>query len=115
MQLAVEKYFLRERDRARQSYQPTSPIFIEQEIGLKAHIDRDTPLFLTLRDRAGEAKVTAMPPPGGRDDSIFRIIIVGPRNSDPYPDHGDAIEALGRHFGFALERTRCFPYQRGDS
>jgi hypothetical protein len=40
------------------------------------------------------------------------MIIVGPDNADPYPEHRPAIEALGRHFGISLERSRCFPYQR---
>ncbi len=70
------------------------------------------PLFLTLRDSDGAALVTAMLPPGGKEDSAFRMIIVGPDNGDPYPTQEPAIEALGRHFGLSLERSRCFPYQR---
>jgi hypothetical protein len=53
-----------------------------------------------------------MLPPGGKEDAAFRVIVVGPDNGDPYPEHGPAIEALGRHFGLSLERSRCFPYQR---
>jgi len=34
-----------------------------------------------------------------------------PSNADPYPPKG-AIKALAKHFGIALERERCFPYQR---
>jgi hypothetical protein len=37
---------------------------------------------------------------------------VGRGNLDPYPDHGDAVESLGRHFGVTLDRQRCFPYRR---
>jgi hypothetical protein len=113
MQHAVEKYYQRERERSRARYQPTSRVFIEQEIGLKAHLARDMPLFLTLRNRDGEGLVTAMLPPLGREDPSFRIIIVGAANGDPYPKYGEAIAALGRHYGLTLDRARCYPYQRG--
>jgi hypothetical protein len=112
MHHAVEKYFVREMEKAAHSYRPASKTFVEQEIGLKAHVQREMPLFLTLRDSDGAALVTAMLPPGGKSDAAFRIIIVGDDNEDPYPAHGSAIEALGRHFGIALERSRCFPYRR---
>jgi hypothetical protein len=112
MQHAVEKYFRKERERAIQSYRPTSAIFIEQEIGLKAHLAREMPLFLTLRSDDGTPLVTAMLPPRGRDDAGFRPILVGPRNADPYTEHADAIRALAQHFRIALDRARCFPYRR---
>jgi hypothetical protein len=70
------------------------------------------PLFLTLRDENGQALVTAMLPPGGKRDQDFGCIIVGPGNSDPYPDHADAIKALGTHFALTLDRARCYPYRR---
>lgn len=113
MEHAVEKHFLRLKVESKARYKPTSQSFIERDIGLKAHFERDTPLFLTLRNRDGDAKVTAMLPPGGWDDPMFRKIVVGPNNGDPYPDHGEAIEALGGHFGLTLERSRCYPYDRG--
>ena len=113
MQHAVEKHFRREQERAAQSYKPVSNAFIEQDIGLKDHVAREMPMFLTLRDMDGKGLASAMLPPGGRDDRGFRIIIVGPQNADPYPEQGDAIAALGLHFGLVLERSRCFPYQRG--
>ena len=53
------------------------------------------PLFLTLRDNEGNGLATAMLPPGGKDNPGFRKIIVGRGNSDPFPDHKDAINALG--------------------
>ncbi len=112
MHHAVEKHFCREMEKATRSYQPISKTFFEQEIGLKAHIRREMPLFLTLRDTDGAALVTALLPPGGKADAAFKVIIVGASNGDPYPEHGPAIEALGRHFGITLERSRCFPYQR---
>ena len=105
----VEKYFRLEREKAVQSYQPVSKSFIEQDIGLNAHIQRAMPLFLTLRDQDGKALVTAMLPPGGRSDAGARCIIVGPGNADPYPIEGEAIKALGAHFGLTLERERCYP------
>ena len=50
---AVEKYFLREVEEARASYRPTSTVSFEQNIGLRAHMERTMPMFLTLRDRDG--------------------------------------------------------------
>jgi hypothetical protein len=113
MKHAVEKYFRREHEKAVGSYRPASAAFIERDIGLGAHVQATMPWFLTLRDAEGSALATAMLPPGGKDDSGFRIIIVGPSNSDPYPAHGPAIAALAAHVGFALAHDRCFPYARG--
>ena len=110
---ALEKYFRREHDQAARNHKPLTTVFIEQDIGLKDHIRRTMPMFLTLRDMDGKALASAMLPPGGHEVSGFRIIIVGPRNADPYPAHGDAIAALGQHFALTLDRARCFPYQRG--
>jgi hypothetical protein len=70
------------------------------------------PLFLTLRENNGDALVTAMLPPRGHDDPTFRIIVVGPNNGDPYPDHEAAIHALADHFDIALDREHCYPYAR---
>jgi len=113
MQHAVEKYFRRERDKARASFVPPSTVFIEQEIGLNAHIQRSMPLFLTLRDDEGKPLATAMLPPGGVEDHGFRPIIVGFANADPYVEHSDAIQALADHFSLDLARSRCFPYRGG--
>ena len=112
MRHAVEKYFRREETKARESYQPQSAGSIERDIGLKAHVQRAMPMFLTLRDHEGNALATAMLPPGGDDDLAFGTIIVGAGNSDPYPEHGTAIEALGQHLGIMLSRERCYPYKR---
>lgn len=38
-------------------------------------------------------------------------IVVGRRNSDPYPDHGDAIEALAAAISTPLPDS-CYPYPR---
>jgi hypothetical protein len=113
MRHKVEKYFLQEKDEATKSFRPASSVLFEQEIGLRAHIQRAMPLFLTLRDGDGNALVTAMLPPGGQDRDGFRSIIVGVANADPYPAHGQSIEALGSHLGLTLDRASCFPYGRG--
>lgn len=110
MRHAVDQYFARAEEQARASYAPADALGIERDIGLKAHIARSMPLFLTLRADDGEALATAMLPPEGRPERHFRVIIVGPGNADPYPDHGDAIAILGAHFGMDLPRDRCFPY-----
>ena len=89
-----------------------SKVSFEQEIGLKAHIQREMPLFLTLRDEDGTPLATAMLPPNGQDDRSFRPIIVGAGNADPYPEQGESIRALAQHFGMTLERSRCYPYRR---
>ncbi|HEX3412425.1 MAG TPA: hypothetical protein VHT00_11945 [Stellaceae bacterium] len=112
MSHAVEKFFRKEEERAIQSFQPASKVYFEQEIGLKAHVQREMPLFLTLRDDEGNPLVTAMLAPGGRDDRSFRPIIVGIANADPYVEQADAIRALGQHYGLSLERSRCYPYRR---
>ena len=107
---AVEKHFTEAQERAATSYVPPPGPFIERDIGLKAHIQRAMPIFLTLRDGEGNALVTAMLPPGDHDEGTFRPVIVGRANIDPYPDHADAVKALGEHFGLVLDRGRCFPY-----
>jgi hypothetical protein len=112
MRHAVEKYFRQDQDAAATTYQPDATAFFEREIGLKAHIQREMALFLTLRDDEGNALATAMLPPAGKDNGKVRTVIVGPENSDPYPTEGEAIQALADHFGIALERARCFPYHR---
>ena len=112
MHHAVDKYYRREQEKAAQSFRPRSSVFFEQEIGLKDHIQKEMPLFLTLRDDEGNGLATAMLPPRARDDRSFRTIIVGRENSDPYLQYGDAIKALGRHLGVMLERSRCYPYRR---
>lgn len=113
MNHTVEKYFKQAYEQAARSYvPPRSAHYIEQNIGLKAHVQRVMPMFLTLRDPEGNALVTAMLPPSGKDERSFKPIIVGFDNSDPYPEHGDAIRQLGRHFGLSLDAARCYPYRR---
>ncbi|MET0192418.1 MAG: hypothetical protein ABW200_03495 [Hyphomicrobiaceae bacterium] len=111
---AVERYFAQAREQAAETYvPPAGHRVIEQNIGLKAHIQRAMPMFLTLRDNEGTALVTAMLPPSGQSEREFRPIIVGRGNSDPYPEHSEAIKALARHYGLTLDPARCFPYRRG--
>jgi hypothetical protein len=114
MSHAVEKFFTEAHDRATKSYVPpaTARVF-EQNIGLKAHVQKSMPLFLTLRNNEGKALVTAMLPPSGRDDKAFRPIIVGPDNADPYVEHAEDIRKLGQHYKLTLDPVRCFPYRRG--
>jgi hypothetical protein len=112
MRHAVEKYFRREWEKAAESFRPLTSVFIEQDIGKAAHIRREMPFFLTLRDAEGTPLVTAMLPPGGRRDRSFGCIIVGPNNADPYKQHADAIEALADHFDIPLDRAHCYPYRR---
>jgi hypothetical protein len=111
MQHAVERYFREEWQKAAESYRPPPGALFEQEIGLKAHIQRTMPRFLTLRDSEGNGLATAMLPPEDCTGD-FRIIIVGPSNADPYATESEAIRALGEHFGLTLDRARCYPYRR---
>lgn len=108
MRHAVEKHFLSAQQRARRSYVPGQGL--ERDIGLKAHLARTMPVFMTLRADDGSGLATAMLPPGPGPSGDFTIIIVGPDNADPYPDHADAIEALARHVRIPLPRIRCYPY-----
>lgn len=111
MRHAVDKFFRRFEAAARESYRaPAGGPTFEQAIGLKDHIARTMPLFLTLRSDAGEGLATAMLPPEGRNQVNFKIVIVGPDNGDPYIEHEPAIEALGQHYGLPLPREECFPY-----
>jgi len=111
MDHAVAKHFVRAQEKAVESYKPTSPVYIEQNFGLKAHIQREMPLFLTLRDAESSGLATAMLPPRGEKNPAFRIIIVGKSKSDPYLEHRAAIEALGKHFSLTLNRLDCYPYR----
>ena len=113
MQHAVEKHFRRAHEQASQGYRPAPGPYVEQDIGRAAHIRRAMPVFVTLRDAEGNALATAMvPQPAGQDSLACNPMVVGPGNGDPYPEHGDAILAFGRHFGFTLDRARCYPYRR---
>ena len=114
MDHAVEKHFRRAYEQAWRAYRPAPGPFVEQDIGRAAHIRRTMPVFLTLRDAEGAALATAMLPPqqAGRDGPPLCPMIVGPGNIDPYPEHWEAIRSLGRHFGLALDRIRCYPYGR---
>lgn len=108
---AVDKHYRRFDAAARESYRapPGVPSF-EQAIGLKDHVARVMPLFLTLRASDGEGLATAMLPPEGRNQVNFRIVIVGVENADPYENYAPAIEALARHYGLDLPRETSFPY-----
>ncbi len=110
MRHAVEKHYRRERERAVETFHPTTTVFIEQDINKEAHIRRSMPLFLTLRNDDGKPLVTAMLPPKGKGSG--GCIVVGPGNADPYAQYSAAIAALGNHFRITLDRTSCYPYRR---
>jgi len=115
MRHAVDKHFRRAHEQASQDYRPAPGPYFEQDIGRAAHVRRAMPVFLTLRDRDGNALATAMLPPEQAAvlaDPACSPMVVGPGNSDPYPEHRAAIEDLGRHFGLVLDRARCYPYGR---
>jgi len=113
MDHAVEKYFKQAYDDAVLTYQPPSGVpAMEQNIGLKEHVERVMPRFLTLRNNEGTALVTAMLPRTGHDEDDMRPIIVGKTNGDPYLDYEVAIDALGRHVDMDLNPQLCFPYRR---
>ena len=114
MRHAVEKHFRRAHEQASQAYRPAPGPFVEQDIGRAAHVRRTMPVFLTLRDGEGNALATAMLPPrhAGRDVPAIDPVVVGPANSDPYPEHGEAIRTLGERFRLTLDRARCYPYRR---
>jgi hypothetical protein len=107
---AVAKHFLREMKTASENFKPTSSVSFEENIGRAAHIQREMPFFLTLRNSDGAGLVTAMLPPGGRASAAVKMMVVGPGNRDPYLEHEAAIQALGLHFGLTLDRATCFPY-----
>jgi hypothetical protein len=110
MRHAVDKHFRRFSAAAHEAYRaPPGAATFEQSIGLKAHVARSMPLFLTLRADDGEGLASAMLPPLGRKQANFTIVIVGPFNSDPYVAHADAIGALAAHFSIDLPREGCFP------
>jgi hypothetical protein len=112
MRHAVDKYFLRSQEAARKLYRPPPGAGIERDIGLKAHIERLMPRFLTLRADDGAGLATAMLPPiAAANAKGFRVILVGPENGDPYAAHADAIEALAKHVGYPLPREACYPYK----
>ena len=113
MDHAVEKYFAQAYEQAARTYVPPRGPEFERNIGLKAHIQRVMPLFLTLRDGEGNALATAMLPPAGQDERSFKPIVVGPGNDDPYPEHGEAIRKLAEHYKLTLDPARCYPYRRG--
>jgi hypothetical protein len=110
---AVDKVYLRAEDAARATYRPGPGL--ERDIGLKSHITRSMPLFLTLRDGDGTPHVTAMIPhqrEADPQDWTVRPILVAHANKDPYPRFAEPIDALARHLGRPLRADECYPYRR---
>ena len=102
MNHAVEKYFLQAHEHAAKTYvPPKTRSYIEQNIGLKAHIQRAMPRFLTLRDGEGNALVTAMLPPEGQDERNLQADHRRLRQQRPLPGarrgHPQARRALRFH------------------
>lgn len=111
MRHAVDKHFRRHLAGALESYRaPAGAPTFEQSIGLKDHVARAMPLFLTLRSSDGDGLASAMLPPEGRNQVNFRTVIVGPENADPYVTEAEAIAALGAYYHLDLKREDCFPY-----
>ena len=111
MRHAVEKYFRREWEKASKSFKPLTSVFFEQDIGLAAHIQREMPFFLTLRDEEGTPLVTAMLPSGGRRDRSFGL---HHRRAGQYRSLQAARRcdrALAEHFDMPLDRAHCYPYR----
>lgn len=113
MDHAVDRYFKSAYQDALDSYVPPVGLSrIEQNIGLKGHIARAMPKFLTLRDNEGTPCVTAMLPPDNEQSRAMAPIIVARKNSDPYVMFSDAIDALSSHIGEPLDPSVCYPYRR---
>ena len=106
----VDRHFAAAEREARESYRPGQGI--ERDIGLKDHIRRTMPHFLTLRTGDGGAHVTAMLVLSKAQEGVFSAVIVGRRNSDPFELFEPEIEALGAHYGLTLNPERCYPYGR---
>jgi hypothetical protein len=113
MSHAVERFFREAQEKAVASYTPPPGLQRwEQNIGLKAHISRSMPIFLTLRNPDGAGLITAMLPPAGLTAEQYRPVLVGPNNADPYRDYPMAINILAQHFKVELDPVRCYPYRR---
>ena len=111
MNHTLENNFREAYETAASLHSPAKSVrFVEQNIGLKAHIQRTMPMFLTLRAKDGTPVVTAILPPSGRDERSFRPIVIGPANTNPYPKYGAAIRTLGERFGLALDPSRSYRY-----
>lgn len=54
---AVAKHFVRERKKAEASFKPASSVSFEGNIGRDAHVQREMPLFVTLRNQDGKSVV----------------------------------------------------------
>ena len=113
MRHAVEKYFRKEQDKATQSFRPISKVYFEQEIGLKAHIQREMPLFLTLRDDGRHAaRYRDAAARAGATTAAFARSSSGPAMPIPIRSRAMRFARSAQHYGMTLERARCYPYRR---
>ena len=101
MQHAVEKHFRQAREHAKMSYVPPSGAYIEQDIGLKAHLQRVMPVLLTLRDQDGNGLATAMLPPASQDVRSVRPVSSGLETVTH-------TRSMGQRFGFWVRTSGVF-------
>ena len=109
MSHTLENNFREVYEAAARLHTPSKSVrFVEQNIGLKAHIQRTMPMFMTLRAKDGTPLVTAILPPVGQDERSVRPLVIGSANTNPYAKHGAAIRKLGEHYGLGLDPTRSY-------
>ena len=109
MNHTLETNFREAYEAAARLHTPSKSVrFVEQNIGLKAHIQRTMPMFMTLRAQDGTPLVTAILPPAGRDERSFRPLVIGSANTNPYTKHGAAIRKLAEHYSLSLDPTRSY-------
>jgi len=112
MKNAIEFQYENAHRAAIQTYQPSSRLhFVERDIGLKSHIARTMPMFLTLRDGEGKHLVNAVLPPCGREDDTFACRIVGPGGMDALTAEADAVEVLEKHFGLSVHKKHSVSHR----
>jgi len=109
MRHGLAERFRLERARAVRSYRTGPAPFSGRAITLERHIRIEMPIFLSLRGRHDEPLVTVMLAHANREHRDAEFVVVGKGNSDPYPAHGRAIDALADKLGIDLGRARCFP------
>jgi hypothetical protein len=104
MRNAIEVQYENARLAAVQTYQPSQRLqSFERNIGLKAHLERSMPIFLTLRDSEGTPLANAMLPPGGRENGLHTTRVVGPNGADAMRFEPEAVKALEKHYNIAIE------------
>ena len=104
MRNSIEIQYESARRDAIRKYLPSPRLqSFERDIGLKAHLQRTMPMFLTLRDREGTPLANATLPPCGEYDGSYTGRVIGPNGTDALVSQADAVGALERHFGLAIQ------------